>query len=443
MFIVVVIMFVVIILLLLVLLVKRPTAASSEPPQVHARLDVFQGRLATLQNGQERIERSVRDEIAQSRDEITKSSRGQREEMAGALKGFGDSVLSRMGETSNAQKMQLESVTNQFEKLIISNEMKLNAVKSTIDANLKNIQNDNSTKLEQMRATVEEKLQGTLERQLGESFKQVSDRLEQVHKGLGEMQMLAVGVGDLKKVLINVKIRGIWGEIQLGNLLEQILTPEQYDQNVITKKGSKEFVEFAIKLPGRDQLKSEIVWLPIDAKFPLEDYQRLEEARENADTVQMEKSGKSLESQIKNLAKDIQNKYISPPDTTDFGIMYLPTEGLFAEVVRRPGLSDEIQRKYHVSLAGPTTLAALLNSLQMGFRTLAIEKRSSEVWKVLGAVKTEFGKFGEVLEKIHKKLDEATNTIVDATGRSRQIEKKLRTVAEIPVNESQKLLPSD
>jgi DNA recombination protein RmuC len=261
----------------------------------------------------------------------------------------------------------------------------------------------------------------------------VSERLELVHKGLGEMQTLASGVGDLKKVLTNVKTRGTWGEIQLGNLLEQILTLEQYAQNVVTKKGSNERVEFAIKLPGRDKNDS-VVWLPIDAKFPLEDYQKLVEAQEQANLGLIEEFGKLLETRIKSEAKDIREKYIDPPHTTDFGILFLPVEGLYAEVLRRPGLCDLLQREYRVTITGPTTLAALLNSLQMGFRTLAIEKRSSEVWVVLGAIKTEFAKFGELLDKTHKKLEEASNIIDDATKKSRTIEKKLNKVQELPLS---------
>jgi DNA recombination protein RmuC len=274
---------------------------------------------------------------------------------------------------------------------------------------------------------------------LGESFKQVSDRLELVHKGLGEMQTLAAGVGDLKKVLTNVKTRGVWGEISLSNLLEQILTIEQYDKNVATKKGSGERVEFAIRLPGRDADKG-IVWLPIDAKFPQEDYQRLIEAQELANPVLAEQASKQLEARIKAEARNIKDKYIDPPHTTDFGIMFLPTEGLFAEIIRRPGLCDILLRECRVIVTGPTTLSALLNSLQVGFQTLVIEKRSSEVWALLGAVKSEFGKFSEILEKTHKKLQEASNTIDSAAKKSRTIEKKLKNVQELPCAEAVVLL---
>ena len=294
-----------------------------------------------------------------------------------------------------------------------------------------------------MRVTVEEKLQGTLEKRLGESFKQVSDRLEQVHKGLGEMQTLAAGVGDLKKVLTNVKTRGGWGEVQLGALLEQMLTRDQYERNVKTNESRDELVEFAIKLPGRGDAQEDMVWLPIDAKFPTEDYQRLAEAQEKGDAGAAEEAARVLASRIKLCAADICNKYLNPPRTTDFGIMFLPTEGLYAEVIRRPGLVEAIQREYRVVIAGPTTFAALLNSLQMGFRTLAIQKRSSEVWNVLGAVKTEFGKFGVILDGVKKKLDQASNTMDDAAKRSRAIERRLRDVQELPTSEAQPLLIDD
>jgi DNA recombination protein RmuC len=317
---------------------------------------------------------------------------------------------------------------------------KLDELKKAVETKLTQIQTDNSAKLEEMRKTVDEKLQGTLEKRLGESFRQVSERLEQVHKGLGEMQNLAIGVGDLKKVLTNVKTRGTWGEMQLGNLLEQILTPEQYAQNVITKQGSAERVEFAIKLPGRDTHDGKTVWLPIDAKFPKEDYERLVEASERADADAVEQAAKQLELRIKAEAGDIRDKYIDPPNTTDFGILFLPTESLYAEVLRRNGLMETLQREFRVVVTGPTTLAALLNSLQMGFRTLAIEKRSSEVWAVLGAIKTEFGKFGGIIEKVQKKLQEASNVIDTAATRTRTIERKLRTVEGLPTNEATALL---
>ena len=360
-----------------------------------------------------------------------------RQELGSALKSSSDSLQMRMVDNIRMQKDQLDSFSKQLVAMAKLNEEKLEAMRQTIENQLRAIQEDNTKKLEQMRATVDEKLQSTLEKRLGESFKQVSERLEQVYRGLGEMRSLAVGVGDLKKVLTNVKTRGTWGEIRLSHILEQILTPDQYDVNVATKKNSNDRVEFAIKLPGQDSDKQTVVWLPIDSKFPQEDYQRLLDAQEAADKEQSEKSIKSLEGRIKAEAKYIKEKYIDPPYTTDFGIMFLPVEGLYAEVLRQPGLCDILQREYRIVVTGPTTLAALLNSLQMGFRTLAIEKRSSEVWELLGVVKTEFGKFGDVLAKTKKKLKEASNTIGQAEVRTRAIERKLRKVEEVPLTDSQ------
>ena len=309
-----------------------------------------------------------------------------------------------------------------------------------MESNLKSIQTDNAKQLEQMRQTVDEQLQGTLEKRLGESFKQVSERLEQVHKGLGEMQSLAVGVGDLKKVLTNVKTRGTWGEVQLGALLEQVLNQDQYATNVATKNGG-ERVEFAVKLPGQGADTNEIVWLPIDAKFPIEDYQRLIEAQENADVEGVAAAGKQLENRVKASAGDICAKYLNPPKTTDFGILFLPIEGLFAEVIRRPGLTEAIQRDCRVVIAGPTTLWSILNSLQMGFRTLAIQKRSSEVWNLLAAVKTEWTKYGAVLDTVQKRLTQASDTIETARVRSRAVGRKLKDVQELPIGEATILLP--
>jgi len=363
-----------------------------------------------------------------------------REAMTAALKGFNDSLLRSMADTTGLQAKQLEAFAAQLAKLTETNEKKLDELRAAVEAKLGQIQTDNANKLEEMRRTVDEKLQGTLERRLGESFKLVSERLELVHKGLGEMQSLASGVGDLKKVLTNVKTRGTWGEMQLANLLEQVLTPEQYATNVTTKHGSNERVEFALKLPGRGDQDGQEVWLPIDAKFPKEDYERLIDAAEHADPAAVEEAGKQLELRIKAEAKDIRDKYIDPPHTTDFGLLFLPSEGLYAEVLRRPGLADGLQRDFRVTIAGPTTLAAMLNALQMGFRTLAIQKRSSEVWAVLGAIKTEFSKFGEVIGKVQKKLQEASNVIDDAARKSRTIERKLRTVQELPADKAAALL---
>jgi DNA recombination protein RmuC len=316
-----------------------------------------------------------------------------------------------------------------------SNERRFDALRESVEKRLGSLQDDNNKKLEQMRMTVDEKLHATLEKRLGESFKLVGDRLEMVHKGLGEMQVLAAGVGDLKKVLSNVKTRGTWGEIQLANLLEQVFTRDQYAANVRTKRGSMDQVEFAIRLPGRSDDVESVMWLPIDAKCPQDPYQRLQEALDVGDVALIDSEGKQLEMMVKREAKDIRDKYLDPPMTTDFGVLFLPIEGMYAEVLRRPGLADLIQREYRVLIAGPTTLAALLNSLQMGFRTLAIEQRSSEVWQVLGNVKQEFGKFGDLLDKTQKKLQEATNTISDVSVRSRAIERHLKKVESLPVSE--------
>lgn len=398
--------------------------------------------LSSLEKNQEKLERAIQAELAQNREESSNLAKEGRLEAGESLKSFGNLFLGRMTEIASLQKNQLDMFTNQLTSLTRINEVKLEKIRETLEQRLTLLQEDNGRKLDQMRATVDEKLHQTLETRLGESFKQVSDRLEQVHKGLGEMQSLASGVGDLKKVLTNVKTRGIWGEIQLGNLLEQILTQDQYAQNVVTKKGGSERVEFALKLPGRGE-KEQDVWLPIDAKFPQEDYQRLLDARDEANGELAEEAGKMLETRIKAEAKDIKEKYLDPPNTTDFGIMFLPTESLYAEILRRPGLCEALQRVYRVVVTGPTTLAALLNSLQMGFRTLAIEKRSSEVWTLLGAVKTEFGRFGEILDKTQKKLQEASNTIESAAKKSRTIERKLKQVQELPVVEAVQLLDED
>lgn len=315
----------------------------------------------------------------------------------------------------------------------------LSRLSDTVERRLLRIQDDSAQKLEEMRRTVDERLQGTLEKRLGESFRLVSERLELVHKGLGEMQSLASGVGDLKRVMSNVKTRGTWGEIQLGSLLEQILSPDQYEKNVRTRPGSSAHVEYAIRFPGSGE-DGGYVYLPIDAKFPVEDYQRLIEAQDHADPVAAESAGKQLEARVRASARDIADKYVAPPQTTDFAVLFLPTEGLYAEVIRRTDLVELLQRESRVVIAGPTTLAALLNSLQMGFRTLAIQKRSSEVWEVLGAVKAEFSKFGDVMVKVQKKLAEAGSVIEQAQTRTRVIERKLKQVEAMPGQEAEKLL---
>ncbi len=427
--------------LLLILLRK---ASQNNTSELASRLDAFE-------KTQERSERTMREEVTRNRDEQGKSAREQRQELTEAFKMFGDSVVQRMMDVagtqkvqldafSDAQKIQIEAMVSTIGKLSETNEKKLEAVRVTVEGKLQSIQTDNAKQLDQMRQTVDEKLQGTLEKRLGESFKLVSDRLEQVHKGLGEMQTLAIGVGDLKKVLTNVKTRGTWGEVQLGALLEQVLHPDQFATNVATKPGG-ERVEFAVRLPGQGVDKNETVWLPIDAKFPVEDYQRLIEAQERADIEGVEAAGKQLEARVKACAQEISKKYLNPPETTDFGILFLPIEGLFAEVIRRTGLTEVIQRECRVVIAGPTTLWSILNSLQMGFRTLAIQKRSSEVWNLLAAVKTEWMKYGDVLNKVQKKLNEASNTIDDAKVRSRAIGKKLKDVQELPASEVATLLP--
>lgn len=454
------------VLLLLLLFLRSGQNSSAAVLEDHA---------ARMKQDLERIERSLRDEIARNREEVNQNSRQSREELAGSVNAFAAETRSQMKDIADLQKSQLdsfskqllgltqtseqngrasreemrlslngfsESLVKQLQTLTQSNEQKSEKMRETIEARLRTLQEDNSQKLDQMRATVDEKLHATLEERLGQSFKLVSERLEAVREGLGEMRNLASGVGDLKKVLTNVKSRGTWGEVQLGNLLEQILTPDQFAKNVATKPGSNDRVEYAIKLPGRDNDNGKHLWLPIDAKFPQEDYQRLIDAQEQANPVLAEEASNKLEARIKMEARSIREKYVDPPHTTDFGIMFLPTEGLFAEVVRRPGLADGLQRDFRVMVAGPTTLAALLNSLQMGFRTLAIEKRSSEVWALLSTVKTEFGRFGDILDKTQKKLQEASNTIESAAQKSRSIERRLKGVAELPTQETLDLLPA-
>jgi DNA recombination protein RmuC len=418
-------------LVILIVLLRRRLSVDWTP---------VQARLESIERGQERGERELREELGRNREEFNMQARFLREEMSGTLTGLNDSVLRQMTELVGLEKQQLESFSRELGRLTEMNEQKIGDLKTAVESKLAQIQSDNAVKLDEMRRTVDEKLETTLERRLGDSFKIVSERLEQVHKGLGEMQSLASGVGDLKRVLTNVKARGTWGEFQLGHLLEQILTPDQYGQNIATKKDSSERVEYAIKLPGRNEEEGEVVWLPIDAKFPKEDYERLVDASERADAAAVEEASRSLEAKIKLEARNISEKYLDPPHTTDFGILFLPTEGLYAEVLRRAGLQEALQQEFRVAIAGPTTLAALLNSLQMGFRTLAIQKRSSEVWSVLGAVKTEFGRFGVIIEKVQKKLQEATNVIDTARTRSRAIEKKLRDVQGLPALEAQTVL---
>ncbi len=432
---------------------------------------------AAFQSGSERLERELR-------DELSRSAQGTRLEIGTALGTFQQTLLNQQGDVARTQNEQIDSfrtqlaamqaavgqslqsavsaqtaqaqasreaqdmalkrfsdsVVEQLRSLSEANERRLIDVKTTVEQRLATLQQGNELKLEQMRATVDEKLQATLEARLGESFKQVADRLDQVHRGLGEMQVLAKDVGALNRVLTNVKSRGVFGEVQLAGLLEQVFTPEQYATNVETVPGSGARVEFAIKLPGRrdDGLP---LWLPIDAKFPREDYERLLDAQERADAPAAEAAGRAIEQRLRLEARTIRDKYVAAPHTTDFAILFVPTEGLYAEALRRPGLMESLQREHHVTLAGPTTLLATLTSLQMGFRTLALEKRSAEVWEVLGAVKTEFGKFGDVLAKTKKKLDEASSAIDAAQTRTNVMTRRLKSVEGLSEVRTQTLLP--
>jgi DNA recombination protein RmuC len=489
--------FLLLVALVLLALILKKMAGQIDHAALSARFD-------DLQKVQERGELKIHDEMARSREELGRMSREQRQEIMAAFATFGDSVSQRindaagfqkgqldlfseqlaafarvslerldgmraessttgkqlrqeviaaltgiaesstrtMGELAQVQKVQLEGMSTVIARLADSNEKKLEALRLTVEAKLQAMQVDSARQLDLMRQTVDEKLQGTLEKRLGESFKQVSERLELVHKGLGEMQSLATGVGDLKKVLTNVKTRGTWGEVQLGTLLEQVLHPDQYAVNVATR-GNGERVEFAIKLPGQGLSAEDVVWLPIDAKFPMEDYQRLIDCQEAGDLAGIEAAGKQLENRVKACAGDISRKYLNPPATTDFAILFLPIEGLFAEVIRRTALVELIQRQFRVVIAGPTTLWSILNSLQMGFRTLAIQHRSSEVWNLLAAVKTEWARYGDVLEAVQKKLHQASETIEKVQVRSRAVGKKLKDVHGLPMTEAAALLSLD
>ena len=393
------------------------------------------------------VEKALREEFTVNREESRKNEQSNRTEIGSSIEKLSATILSNMIELSNLQKNQFDTYSRTMERTLDAFNYNL---RSSID-DLTKLQNDKFTELtksteenlEKMRVTVDEKLQNTLEKRLSESFKVVSERLEQVHKGLGEMQSLAAGVGDLKKVLSNTKTRGVLGEIQLERILEQFLSPEQYEKNVITKKGSRETVEFAIKLPGKDY-DNKMVYLPLDAKFPLEVYNKLLDAYDMQDQAQIEVNSKNLERFIKKSAKDIRDKYIDPPNTTDFGLMFLPTEGIYAEVLKNQNLVELIQREYKVNITGPTTLVALLNSLQMGFRSLAIEKHSSEVWKILGAVKTEFSKFETVLNSAQNKLNQASSEIDKLVGtRTRQINRKLKNIDKLSFEDTDAYLPQE
>lgn len=374
---------------------------------------------------------------ARAREDAQSMAAALRQEVTGTVSALSGTLSTTVTAHGTTQRQDLEAIRAQVEKLTESNEARIDAVRRVVDERLKEIQATNARELQEMRVTVDEKLQGTLTQRLGESFALVTERLEQVHKGLGEMQTLANGVGDLKKVLSNVKARGGWGEVQLETLLEQMLSPEQYERNVVTKEMSREAVEFAVKFPGKSDVP---LLLPLDAKFPIEDYQHVVEAHERGDAEAVEAAGRRLDTSVRNSAKTIREKYINPPVTTEFAIMFLPTEGLYAEVLRRPGLAEQIQRECGVLIAGPTTLTAILSSLQMGFRTLAIEKRSSEVWRLLEAVKTEFVKFGGVIEKVNRNLETARNQMDALATRTRVVHRKLRDVGELPEADAKLLL---
>ncbi len=427
-------------LLLLLLWLRRPDGSADE--RRAAQVD--------------RLERELRDELGRQ-GQATRADLGTFQQMLLTQSGdvartqneqidnFRAQLANTQQQTEAALRRFSDALAESLRSLGEANERRLGEVRQAVDARLQALQEGNEKKLDQMRATVDEKLHATLELRLGESFKQVAERLEQVHKGLGEMQTLARDVGALNRVLTNVKTRGVFGEVQLAALLEQVFTPEQYATNVATVPGSSERVEFAIRLPGREAGaapgQGKPLWLPIDAKFPREDYERLLDASERADAAAMEAAGKAIETRLKLEARSIRDKYVAPPHTTDFAILFLPTEGLYAEALRRPGLAEALQREHKVMLAGPTTLLALLNSLQMGFRTLVLEQRSAEVWQVLGAVKTEFAKFGDVLVKTRKKLDEASNTIGPAETRTRAMARQLRSVEAMPEAQAVQLLP--
>jgi DNA recombination protein RmuC len=396
-----------------------------------ADLGVISSRMEQIDVSQQKQGAVLGNELSNLRQEAATHAREGRSETLTILKQGNETLLNGLSVLGQSQGERLQNFSDTISKLTASNEAKLEDVRKTVEAKLKELREDNGLRLEEMRRTVDEKLQTTLEKRLGESFQLVSERLEKVHQGLGEMQSLATGVGDLKKVLTNVKTRGNWGEVQLGALLGQMLSPSQYERNVTPNPDSREVVEYAIRLPGKGEDDTE-VWLPVDAKFFIEDYKRLHEAQERADLPAIEESTKALRDAVLKCAKDISSKYLNPPHTTDFGIMFVPTEGLFAEILRIPGVVEELQAKHRVVLTGPTTFAAVLNSLQMGFRTLSIQKQSSEVWKTLGMVKTEFAKFGESLDAVKKSLEAASKKMDGVSVRSRAVERSLRKVEELP-----------
>ena len=433
------------VLVLIWLALRKPdSSAAKEAEQTSIALQSF------LQSSNDKVERELRREISES-------SRGGRQELVQSFATFQQTVVAQSAEATRTQNTQIDAfgqqlsllqktlsdtLTHQLSSLSESNARRMNEVRETLEKQLAQLQTTNAAKLDEMRATVDEKLQTTLQARLGESFKQVADRLEQVHKGLGEMQTLATGVGDLKHLLTNVKTRGIFGEAQLAALLEQVFVPDQYAVQIATRPNSKNVVDFAIKLPGRSD-SGVPLWLPIDAKFPNDDYERLLDAQGRADVTGAELAGKALEQRIRLEAKSMVEKYVEPPFTTDFAILFLPTEGLYAEVLRRPGLMEALQREHRITLAGPTTLLAIMSSFQMGFRTLALEKRSSEVWQVLGAVKTEFGKFGGMLDKARSQTEMVLKTLSDGDIRKRAMDRTLRQVEALPEAQARVLLPND
>ncbi|MDP2261724.1 MAG: DNA recombination protein RmuC [Hydrogenophaga sp.] len=436
------------------LVLRRPPRDAEELAARQQQLGLIQQQI--VQMGQQIAQRVERVE-GELRREIVENARSARQESLQTLASFQETLSRQAAEDTRTQNAQLDAfaqqlvllrgtlgdtLTRQLQDMGEGNARRLAEIRTTLDAQLAQLQQSNAAKLDEMRATVDEKLQSTLQARLGESFKQVADRLEQVHKGLGEMQTLAQGVGDLKHLLTNVKTRGMFGEAQLGALLEQVFAPDQYAIQVATRPDSRHAVDFAIRLPGRGD-DGAPCWLPIDAKFPNEDYERLLDAQQRADAEGAEAAARGLEQRIRLEARSMAEKYLQPPHTTDFAILFLPTEGLYAEVLRRPGLMEVLQREYRVTLAGPTTLMAMLNSLQMGFRTLALERRSSEVWQVLGAVKTEFGKFGDVLARVKSQTQTVLNTLDSAETRSRAMSRALKAVEALPAERASALLPPD
>jgi DNA recombination protein RmuC len=402
----------------------------------------FSGNREEIQKNSKDARQEISGSLRNFSDQIAKINIDNRAELAKSLKAFEDTFSNNIKEFNELQRIKFYDLSEKQDQIKKDTEIKLEKIRETVEGRLKSLQEDNARKLEEMRSTVDEKLQATLEKRLTDSFTVISERLELVHKGLGEMQNLATSVGDIKKVMTNVKSRGIMGEYQLANILEDLLTNEQYEKNVKTKPGSGSIVEFAIRLPNNNSFEKTL-WLPIDSKFPKEDYEALVDAYDEGDPVKLEILRRAFKLAIIKSARDIKEKYIDPPNTTEYGIMFLPFESLYAEVLRTPGLFELLQKDYKITITGPTTLSALLNSLQMGFRTLAIEKRSSEVWDILSVVKTEFGKFGAVLEKTRQKLQLATNTIEQAGVRSRAIERQLRKVQELPSSEAQKQIVAE